>query len=79
VFTKFLVTPALALTAALGIATPAGADPSAFGVLSCACEGVATAAHGAPNGRDQVNNGIENGLADLQGVHDLPAVPGPPR
>lgn len=72
-FTKVFITAAISFGVAVGVAVPAGADPSAFGVLSCNCEGVATAVNGAPPVKDQVKTGIENGFADLQGV---PGVPG---
>jgi hypothetical protein len=72
VFTKVFIIAALALGVAVGPAIPAGADPSSFGVLSCNCEGIATAANGAPTVKDQVHNGIENGFADLQGIQNLP-------
>jgi hypothetical protein len=73
VFTKVFITAAISFGVAVGVAVPAGADPSAFGVLSCNCEGVATAVNGTPPVKDQVKTGIENGFADLQGI---PGVPG---
>jgi len=72
VFTKVFITAAISLGVAVGAAIPAGADPSSFGVLSCNCEGIATAVNGAPTVKEQVNKGIENGFADLQGVQNLP-------
>jgi hypothetical protein len=72
VFTKVFITAAISFGVAAGVAVPAGADPSAFGVLSCNCEGVATAANGAPSVKDQVKTGIDNGFADLQGIQGLP-------
>jgi hypothetical protein len=66
VITKVLFSAATALAAlvmgvgAAGLAAPAGADPSAFGVLSCSCH------EGAPAvGADQTNLGIQSGIADL--------------
>jgi hypothetical protein len=55
----------VALSVAVGVATPAGADPSAFGALSCSCAGQISAAVGGPSVSDQMNDGIERGLADL--------------
>jgi hypothetical protein len=72
VFTKIFITAAMSFGVAVGVAVPAGADPSSFGVLSCNCEGVATAVNGAPGVKDQVKTGIENGFADLQGIPGLP-------
>jgi hypothetical protein len=72
VFTKIFITAAILFGVAVGVAVPAGADPSSFGVLSCNCEGVATAVNGAPGVKDQVKTGIENGFADLQGIPGLP-------
>lgn len=57
----------IALGIAVATATPAGADPSVFGVLSCGCEGAVGVSDGAPV-PDQVNTGIQNGISDLQGV-----------
>ena len=71
-FTKIFITAAMSFGVAVGVAVPAGADPSSFGVLSCNCEGVATAVNGAPGVKDQVKTGIENGFADLQGIPGLP-------
>lgn len=59
--TKVLSSVAIAFGAAVAVATPAGADPSAFGVLNCSCEQV------IPDGMtavpDQTDLGIQNGLA----------------
>jgi hypothetical protein len=70
VITKLTFGTALTLAAAVGVATSAAADPSAFSVLSCSCEHVATAVDGAPAIRDQIALGIQTGLSDLQGVPD---------
>ncbi|BBX65587.1 hypothetical protein MSAS_47610 [Mycobacterium saskatchewanense] len=45
----------------LGVAGPASADPSVFGVLSCGCHDVAPANSPVPT--DRVNEGIRQGLA----------------
>ena len=63
-----LFSAAVALGVAVGVAIPVSADPSAFGVLSCSCEGRPTAAVGGPTVSDQIKDGIRDGLADLQGV-----------
>ena len=63
-----LFSAAVALTVAVAVGTPAGADPSAFGALSCSCGSQISAAVGAPDVSDQMHDGIESGLADLQGV-----------
>jgi hypothetical protein len=66
--TKVLLCTAVALSVAVGVAVPVSADPSAFGVLSCSCGGGPTAAVGGPTVSNQMNEGIKDGLADLQGV-----------
>ena len=66
--TKVLFGAAVALSAAAWVATPAGADPSAFGTLSCSCGGGVSAAVGGPTLTDQMNEGIQSGLSDLQGI-----------
>lgn len=66
--TKVLFSAAVALSAAAWVATPAGADPSAFGTLSCSCGGGVSAAVGGPTVTDQMNEGIQSGLSDLQGI-----------
>jgi hypothetical protein len=68
VVTKVLFSAAVAFGAAVGVAVPVSADPSAFGVLSCSCGGGPTAAVGGPTVSDQINDGIRDGLVALQGV-----------
>ncbi len=63
--TKVLLGAAFAFAAAVGLATPAGADPSAFGVLSCNCQ---EATDVGAIGLDQTSLGIQNGIADLIAV-----------
>jgi hypothetical protein len=70
VITKVLFSAAIALSVAVGVAIPASADPSAFGVLSCSFRGGLTPAVGGPTLSDQIKDGIQNGLADLRGVSD---------
>lgn len=64
--TKVLFGVAIALSAAVATANPAGADPSVFGELSCSCGGPDTF---LPRGTlpEQIDTGIENGLNDLLG------------
>lgn len=65
--TKALVGAAIALgTAVGGLAAPAGADPSAFNVLSCSCP--QTVPKGSVPVSDQMDKGIEAGLTYLQGI-----------
>jgi hypothetical protein len=67
VITKVVLSAATALGAAVGVATPASADPSVFGILSCSCEEAVTAPDdGAIT--DQMNLGIQSGLDYLQGL-----------
>jgi hypothetical protein len=68
VITKVLFSAVVALSVAIGLAIPVSADPSAFGVLSCSCGGGLPEAVGGPTVPDQMNDGIQDGLADLQGV-----------
>lgn len=70
--TKVLFGATIALGVALGVAAPAGADPSSFGVLGCSC----TPPVADPNGKapvsDQVDQGIQNGLGYLRGAPPRP-------
>jgi len=67
--TKILV-GAATLVAAVGVAAPAAADPSSFGVLSCSC--AETVSADTPSGiapiQDPIQQGIKAGLTDLHGV-----------
>jgi hypothetical protein len=69
VITKVMFSAAVALSAAVGVATPVSADPSPFSALSCSCQG-GVAADVGPTVRDQMNAGIRNGLSDLLGIVD---------
>jgi hypothetical protein len=65
--TKLLVSRAIVLGAAVGLAAPAGAAPNPFSNLGCSCQtpGPAT----SPVGTDQINQGIQDGLTtDLSPV-----------
>jgi hypothetical protein len=66
VITKVLFGAAIALGVAVGLATPAGADPSLFGTLSCSCE--PTGSDGGAAVADQIDVGLQSGLANLQGL-----------
>jgi hypothetical protein len=61
VVSKILVSAALAVGAAVAIAAPAGADPSVFNDLSCSCP--QTVSNGGSSVADQINRGIQSGLA----------------
>lgn len=73
-FTKTVICAAVAVGAGVGVgvvgatAAPAGADPSAFGTLTCSCQ--ATAPVGSKARRDEITRGIRQSLADWS--------PGPP-
>lgn len=64
--TKVFAGAAIAVAAAVGVAGPAGADPTLFGVLSCGCQEPAPSDSAVFS--DHVNQGIRQGLTD-------PAVP----
>ena len=65
--TKVLFSAAIALGIAIAVATPAGADPSSFGTLSCSCTPPVDVPHGKSAVKDQVNQGIHSGLGSLHG------------
>lgn len=69
---KVLLSAAIALGAALAVATPASADPSSFGTLGCSCTQPGDAPHGKPAFKDQVNQGIQSGLGSLHGAPPSP-------
>jgi hypothetical protein len=58
---KILVSAALAVGTAVAIAVPASADPSVFNDLSCSCP--QTVSNGGSSVADQINRGIQSGLA----------------
>lgn len=58
---KILACAALAVGAAVAIAAPAGADPSVFNDLSCSCP--QTVSNGGTSVADQIDRGIQSGLA----------------
>ena len=69
--TKVLFSAAIALGAAVAVATPANADPSAFRVLNCSCEQAVPDGVAAVTFTDQTDLGIQNGEAYLQQTPDL--------
>jgi hypothetical protein len=73
VIKKVLFGAAIALTAAVGIATPASADPSPFGTLGCSCQPPATAPGSKAPAMNQTDLGIQNGLGFLHGTSPRPA------
>jgi hypothetical protein len=66
VITKILVSGAVVFGASLGLAAPAGADPSVFNDLSCSCP--ETVSNTAPSVTDQMKRGIQAGLSDVDAV-----------
>ena len=70
---KALFGVAIALSAAVGIAAPVGADPSPFGTLGCSCKPPVAAPDGQAPGTDQMDQGIQNGLGYLHGNPPRPA------
>jgi len=67
VIRKVLFGAAIVLLSAVATATPAGADPSLYAVLSCNCEGTTTVVDYGPSLREQIDAGIQSGMADLLG------------
>lgn len=70
---KVLFGAAIALSAAVGIAAPAGADPSPFGTLGCSCQPPATAPSGKAPAMNPTDLGIQNGLGFMHGTSPRPA------
>ena len=54
------------------MATPAGADPSPFGILGCSCRPQVAVPDGKAPVPDQTDQGIQNGLGYLQGIPPRP-------
>lgn len=65
--TKVVFSTAITLIAALASATPAGADPSVFGPLRCSCTQPVEIPHDKLAVKDQVERGIQNGIASAHG------------
>lgn len=68
--TKVLSSVSIALIVAVGTAEPAAAEPSPFSVLSCNCENESTFLKMGATPSDLVDDGIQSGLAELQGISD---------
>lgn len=64
--TKILFSGAVVLGASLGLAAPAGADPSVFNDLSCSCP--ETVSNNGPSDTEQMKRGIRAGLAGVGAV-----------
>ncbi len=47
-------------------AVPAEADPNPFGSLGCGCDSAAKIPADKPDVKDQINQGIQNGLGSLR-------------
>ena len=68
-----MVGVAIALTATVVTATPAVAEPSQFGTLSCSCDPVTDMPDSTSDLKSQVDEGIQHGLGSL---HISPPPPG---
>ena len=62
---KLMVGAAIALTAIIATATPAAAEPSQFGTLSCSCNPAAGTPDSNSDLKSQVDAGIQRGLGSL--------------
>jgi hypothetical protein len=71
--TKVVLSAAITLSAVLALATPASADPSAFGPLRCSCTQPIDIPHGKLGVKDQIDRGLQSGLGS---VHGEPLNPG---
>jgi hypothetical protein len=70
---KILVGVAIAFAATVVIATPAAAEPSQFGTLSCSCNPATGMPDSTSDVKSQVDEGIQHGLGSL---HTSPTRPG---
>jgi hypothetical protein len=66
--TKVVFTAAITFGITLTLATPAGADPSAFGPLRCSCTRATLIPRGRLSVKDELDDGIQNGLASVRGA-----------
>ena len=64
---NLLVGAAVVLGVTVATATPAGADPSQFGTLSCSCAPDSGIPGGNADVKSQVDQGIQQGLDYLHG------------
>ena len=62
---KVLFGAAIVLSAAVGIAAPASAEPSPFGTLGCSCQPPVSVPDAKTPATGQVDQGIQNGLGYL--------------
>jgi hypothetical protein len=62
---KLMVGAAIALTALVTTATPADAEPSQFGTLSCSCSPSTGMPASDSDLKSQVDAGIQRGLGSL--------------
>jgi hypothetical protein len=62
---KLLVGAAIALAATVITTTPADAEPSQFGTLSCSCNPATGMPDSASDLKSQVDEGIQHGLDSL--------------
>ena len=65
--TKVVFSAAITLSAALALAAPTSADPSAFGPLRCSCTQPIDIPHGKLAVKDQIDQGLQSGLGSLHG------------
>jgi hypothetical protein len=70
---KLMFGAAIALAATVVTATPANAEPSQFGTLSCSCTPATGMPDSAADLKSQVDEGIQHGLDSL---HISPPRPG---
>lgn len=70
---KLLFGAAIAIAATVVTATPADAEPSQFGTLSCSCNPVTGMPDSTSDFKSQVDEGIQHGLGSL---HISPPRPG---
>ena len=70
---KLLFGAAIALAATVVTATPADAEPSQFGTLSCSCSPATGMPDSTSDLKSQVDEGIQRGLGSL---HISPPRPG---
>lgn len=62
---KLMFGAAIALAATVITATPAAAEPSQFGTLSCSCNPATGMPDSAADLKSQVDAGIQHGLGSL--------------
>jgi len=70
---KLMVGAAIALATTVVTATPADAEPSQFGTLSCSCNPATGMPDSTSDLKSQVDEGIQRGLGSL---HTSPPGPG---